>query len=157
MFSLCSLSSFISLISSLACTRQRKSRRAVYSSCSLQGTNRSSRWVCEPVLWAFTGRWGRLLNAAQMGQPELRTLRGTCLKPSDQSLTRSCRNVWLPCLALLFWWFYISAWKHPVMPVSSRERILWPEMLLRIQYYAFTFRSWKFSYLPLPQIHMLKP
>lgn len=55
MFSLCSLSSFISLISSLAWTRHRKSRRAVYSSCGSgdrrEGTGSDTRlWEVDKVL-----------------------------------------------------------------------------------------------------------
>ena len=54
MFSLCSLSSFISLISSLAWTRHRKSRRAVYSSCGSgdrrEGTGSDTRlWEVDRV------------------------------------------------------------------------------------------------------------
>lgn len=43
MFSLCSLSSFISLISSFAWTRHRKSSLAVYSSCSFRKKKRGEK------------------------------------------------------------------------------------------------------------------
>lgn len=83
MFSLCSLSSFISLISSLAWTRHRKSRRAVYSSCG-SGDRRGGRGS-DTRLWEVDRASPE--PSAHETEPEPNISGGLCLTPGDRKMS----------------------------------------------------------------------
>lgn len=89
MFSLCSLSSFISLISSLACTRQRKSKRAVYSSCSEEEEKKTYKLledaVCSTKVWG--GGKASLERFTPELQPDESTMGGSMLAADSRSTT----------------------------------------------------------------------
>ena len=86
MFSLCSLSSFISLISSLAWTRHRKSRRAVYSSCG-SGDRRGGRGS-DTRLWEVDRV--SLEPSACETEPKPSISGGLCLTPGARKREAAC-------------------------------------------------------------------